>query len=243
MPPDRLEPSPLYEAVFEARFVTSVEPEIVVGRLSDIPEWHQGKLSRLPAQELPPSLRRGDPNLALQPLLQIELPQGHLIKIGELSLAVHALQSYRGWPDFVPQIKTALLALEGKLGQVTIQRLGLRYINAFSGIHGVRNQFDLNISFAVAGSQMAEPCMLTYSLPGQEDMVGRVAIVAPPFVAFVIENMTAMVDVDVNTPPMFTKVLELAWATDWVERAHSKVKDEFFRLFSPEMISLMVPSQ
>ncbi len=67
--PLKLKNDPISEAVFEVRFTSSVLPELVVGGLAA--HWKGLTAQRFPAAEIPPAIRRADPNLQFQPLMEL----------------------------------------------------------------------------------------------------------------------------------------------------------------------------
>src|SRR5208337_1499487 len=71
------------EALLELRFISNDVPEVLLGHLaSNLP--HGMVTERLPLADFPAPIRRGDPNLAHQPILQLASnDRRRLARIGE----------------------------------------------------------------------------------------------------------------------------------------------------------------
>lgn len=130
-----LDNSPLYSAIIEIRFTTTIPEDAVPGVLySKLQEGNPDiQISALPASQLPQALRQQDPNLRYAPIQRLTMPTGVIINIGStvLSLETNSLQqnrSYPGWDSFFRQFKDILQ----KVDFITrIERIGVRYINIF----------------------------------------------------------------------------------------------------------------
>ncbi len=243
--PKKLTKDAIAEALCEIRFECEESvslPEIVVGRLAEFETWRDFKKVRLPVSEIPATIRSQDPSLKNQPVLELREKNGsRLVKIGVNVLSFHRLAPYPGWESFRPEIYSVIDGLFNSFQVFKTTRMGFRYINIFTDKdHGVKNVKDLNYSVKVAGQDLQEPQNLNYRLARSEAHIALVRIASPEFVSeHTGRTIDVVVDVDVFTPE--------GWSTDdvgdarkWVEAAHTYEKEEFFKLFTEDMITKLV---
>jgi uncharacterized protein (TIGR04255 family) len=234
------------EALFEIRFeAPSVLPELTFIHLADAPEWKGFQQSRLPAYDIPPNLRSMEPNLKFQPLLQLT-SQGDepiSVRIGHNVLSFHRIKKYVGWAKFKIELETMVDRLFAVAPGVSVSRLGLRYLNAFSAErHGVSSITDLDLSVVVAKEQLTNFVNVNFleAVDGVGECVVRVA--TPNFVnGSLPADTTLFVDVDVGSARNVT-FQDKAQVKDWLRLAHDAEKAAFFHLLTPETIEkLKVP--
>lgn len=60
MTTDRLKDDPIVEALLDVRFETKELPEVVIGRLSEMGEWHKLVKTRLPTADIPLAFRNAN---------------------------------------------------------------------------------------------------------------------------------------------------------------------------------------
>jgi uncharacterized protein (TIGR04255 family) len=236
-PPERIEPDAILEALTEFRLEHGELPELVLGRLLDIPLWKDFKQARLPAADIPQALREADP--ALRYLPQVELRKGdatRVVRIGGRVLSYHVLAPYPGWSVFQPEIEAALDAVFVKLQAPQVCRISFRYINLLRPdghhIHGVQ---DTNIALRVGGNVITESLAVTYNRSDPDHTVA-VKVATPDFVTGTAPpGYSLLCDIDVFTKPN-DLITDYASAMRWIQTAHTLEKTEFFSIL-PEAIS------
>ncbi len=243
--PKKLTKDAIAEALIDIRFECEESvslPEIVVGKLAELEAWRDFQKVRLPVSEIPATIRSQDPSLKNQPVLEIRETNGsRLVKIGVNILSFHRLAPYPGWESFKPEIYNVIDGLFSSFQDFKATRLGFRYINIFTDTdHGVKNVRHLNYSVKVAGQDLQEPQNLNYKIARSNVHTALVRIASSEFVSGPAgRTIDVLVDLDVFTPE--------GWSTDdvgvaqkWVEAAHTYEKEEFFKLFTDDMITKLV---
>jgi uncharacterized protein (TIGR04255 family) len=235
-----LRPDAIIEAVLEIRFdAPEGLPELFFGRLCEVPEWKAFQQMRLPAYEIPPSLRTAQPMLRFQPVLQL-LDAGdapRMVRMGPQVLSYHRQVKYVGWAQFQPELNFVVERLFKAAPGITVTRLGLRYMNAFTGAaHGVMSMQALHMDVNVAGESIHERINVNYTraVPGVGECAVRIA--TPDFVAGPLpEGATVFVDVDVYTlgEAVSKSAIDVH---QWIDQAHKAEKDEFFHLLTQKTI-------
>ena len=161
--PRKLKKDSVVEALFEVRFDSGELEEVVVGKLASHPVWKSFPSNRLPVADIPAPLRRADPNLAYQALLERRNPEGtRVIKIGDRVFSYHALHPYPGWEVFEPELSGAIECAFATAEDFTAKRLGFRYINLLTPDHRVGGVKTLNFDVTVAGAPLDAPINLNY---------------------------------------------------------------------------------
>lgn len=236
--PNRLEKDAIAEAVCELRFEcdqSSQIPEVVVGQLAA--QWQGYTGHRLPTADIPPALRQVDPNLKFQPSLELRLAgKSRQVKVGPHVLSYHALAPYPGWAEFQNEINTTIDNLFRAIGAVQIVRLGLRYTNLLDKKnHDIGKLTDLDFCIQVEGRPLAAPFNLNYQKSHGPMHAALIRISSPEFVIGPTQSFSALVDVDVGTPPSFS-VAEPNAVKKWFDGAHRYEKQEFFSLIPSKLI-------
>jgi uncharacterized protein (TIGR04255 family) len=131
--PIRIEPCPIVEAIFEARFVSSESWATIPGLLySQIREkYTEQKI--LPLAQMPDEFRRQEPSLQHLPLMQF-ISRDFLIQLGPRVVSlVTKPNAYPGWSAIQQELKWVVDRIEaaGFLGET--ERLGVRYVDFFDG--------------------------------------------------------------------------------------------------------------
>lgn len=139
--PAKLKVDAIMESVLEVRFVTDAAavPEILFGRFADLPEWKGFRIARLPLADMPEPVRRLDPGLRFLPTFELTSPDGTVAaRVGPQVIIYARRLRYPGWTVFGAELRMVVDRLFGFASQLTIRRLGLRYINAMrSDAHGI----------------------------------------------------------------------------------------------------------
>lgn len=243
--PKKLKEDAIAEAICQVRFECEESaslPEIVIGKLAEFEVWRDFEKSRLPAADIPVSIRSQVPSLKNQSVLELREKGGsQLVQIGLNVLSYHRLAPYPGWESFKPEIDRTIDFLFGEFQSFKATRLGFRYVNAFTAEdHGVNDVGHLNYTVNLAGDDLQDPQNLTYRKERSDNHFVLVRIASPEFVSGSIgKKVQVLLDLDVSTPDGFeTDQAETAKA--WIEDAHTYEKEEFFRLFTDEMKQRLV---
>jgi len=236
--PEKLKDDAIVEALCEIRFDCSEVPERVIGRLSDHEEWTAFSIERLPVSDIPAPVRAQDATLKFQPVLQLRSDDGsYLIKIGSNVISYHNLGAYCGWPQFQPRLNELFSFLFSELDNVSITRLGFRYINALtSERHHITSVADLNLRLNVADTPLVGPINLNFGTQYSDKHLAMTRIASIDFVQGELpEGVAAVIDVDVFTPQDFTAT-NPEEGSSWVSDAHTYEKHAFFRLIPPNIL-------
>ncbi len=130
--PERIEPCPIVEAIFEARFVSACPwdtmPGLVFAQIRDkYPEQKS-----LPLAEIPTSLRQ-NPALSRLPLIQF-LSGRFLIQMGPRVVnLVTRPPEYPGWPAIREELGWLTERLKAAAVIQATERLSVRYVDFFEG--------------------------------------------------------------------------------------------------------------
>lgn len=236
--PKKLTRDAILEALLEIRFETKQIGEVLVGRLASAGPFAGYSVSRLPISSFPPEVREAEPNLRFQPTLQLASPApGELVKIGPYVISLHVIAPYPGWDALSQRLKLLIETLFDAVSDVSVARLGLRYINAITPDHGVTRISDLQFSVALAGESTNSEMVFSHRFRVDNEIHGTLSLATPSFVngPNLPNECAAFVDIDIFTPRALGKTDPNAVLT-WVERAHDAEKRAFFGLFSEAQI-------
>jgi uncharacterized protein (TIGR04255 family) len=236
--PKKLKCDAITEAIFEIRFDSTAVPEVIMGRIADNSAWSGFKQRRMPFAEVPAAVRNADTHMRYNPTIELVDGRNRMVRIGEHVLAFHVLEPYIGWQAFSPQLENMVDALFSRAPQVTVRRLGLRYLNAFTperhGIHGLQN---LNLTVAVSEERLTDSLNLSFARFPQQDMICVVRVLSPDFAEGTLpQGAVALMDVDVFTKERYRADKPLA-VKDWLARAHEEKNHSFFGLLTPDTIA------
>jgi uncharacterized protein (TIGR04255 family) len=232
----KLKTVPISEAIFDIRFTCGDLPELVVGVLA--PRWKGWAAQRLPVAEIPSAIRKVDPNLQFQPVIEFRSPDHpRIVRLSDQSVSYHALAPYPGWSMWSPELIGVIDFVFSVLENFSAIRLGLRYINVLSPTHFVADIRSLNFSASVGGAPLDVPLNLNYQEKDGDERLGIVRIASKEFIVNQSPaELVAVIDVDVFTPTNFQTNLPTK-AKSWLEEAHEFEKRQFFRLLDEALIS------
>lgn len=229
------------EALFEIRFDTMVVPEVVIGRLTDVPAWSDFVPNRMQSADIPLQLREMDPNLRYAP--SYELVKGapsELIRIGPNSLSYHRLAPYPGWELHFPAITSVVETLFQTIKTLVPTRLGFRYVNALNGAdHNIHSASDLALNVAAGEGEQFTPnsFALNYRNQVRHGHIEQVQIATPDYVQpnAAEVDFSVLVDIDIFTPDSYP-VTGANNVLEWIVIAHDLLKDNFFKLLPAAVI-------
>jgi uncharacterized protein (TIGR04255 family) len=239
--PKKLSRNAILEALLEIRFETKQVGELLVGRLASAAPFEGYKVTRLPIASFPAEVRDADANLRFQPTLQLASPTpSELIKIGPHVISLHVLAPYPGWGVLSGRLSLLMDTLFGAVSDLSIARLGLRYINAITPDHGVGRISDLQFSVELAGQQTNTEMVFSHRFKVDAEIHGTLSLATPSFVngPNLPNECAAFVDIDIFTPRALGQTAPKA-VLHWVERAHDAEKAAFFGLFSDAQIKAL----
>jgi uncharacterized protein (TIGR04255 family) len=235
--PQRLRKDAIVEALFELRFASREFPEVLVGKL--VSALGDGMaIERLPMADLPPPMRKADPNFAFLPTLQLK-KENRLIRLGDQVVSWHVLPPYPGWENWIKEVSPTVDAACAILRTGFPTRLGLRYINILNKTdHHVSGIAAMNLSIEVNGRSLSD-VNLNYKVVRRGQSV-TVKIASPEFVQGPPRGFSLVIDIDVNTEGSGGPPAGWEGVQKWIEDAHTTLKEEFFTLWKPEQLRLLV---
>lgn len=238
--PKRLRDDSIVESLCEIRFDSDDLSEIVVGRLADATLWREWVKERLPNADIPSDLRKLHPNLRFTPTLALK-GEGRIVRVGECLLSLHVVPRYCGWNQWRPELQSAVELLFKLLKNVTITRIGLRYINALTAErHKVEGIGTLEVSAIAAGEALKEDLNLNFKKQVDDRTVVLTRIATRSFVeGRLAPEVTVVLDVDVYTPE-FVSFGDADTAINWIDAAHEHEKCTFFSLIPEKIIADLV---
>jgi uncharacterized protein (TIGR04255 family) len=206
--PERIDPDAILEALLEIRFdLVSPLPEVLFGRLSEIPQWKGfTQQRRLPAYDMPAAFRDGDPNLRFVPVLELaSTDPRRAVRIGGHVLSYHLLAPYAGWGSFEKELHVAIDGLFDKTDGLVVTRIGLRYINGLStASHGISSIAQLDVKIEVSQAPVTGHVLLNFLTNPSKQTQCRVNVATRDFVQGEFPaDAIALVDIDVATTPDF----------------------------------------
>lgn len=234
--PAKLKNDAIVEALIELRFdmPTDSLPEIFFVHLAENPLWNEFEQRMMPAFHIPTQVRIGDANLRYQPCLELIAPdKGQIIRVGPQVLSYHRLAPYVGWKQFQLEIKDTVGWLFSQTREISIRRLGLRYVNALKAdLHRIKSFLDLDLVLRVSGHLVSSNVNVNFTETINNDTACTVRIATPEFVQGTVPSNTVLfVDVDVFTKDDFSTRSQDA-VVGWINDAHTAEKRSFFRLLT-----------
>ena len=239
--PDKLKRDAIVEAIFEIRFDTKTIAEVLFGRLADFAPWKGFSQKQLPAYQIPAPMRSVDPNLRYAPVFELEDQEDHrAVRIGAYVLSYHQKAPYTGWAAFKPKLSQLIEALFAKSEDLTIRRLGFRYLNALSSdVHRIKAVSDLDLKIIVADETLPGNLNLNFTTDLSDKAQCTLRIATADFTQGALPpNTSIVVDVDVFTTETF-KTRSEAEVKEWLEFAHTHEKEQFFRLLPTSTIDAL----
>lgn len=240
--PRKLKNDAIVEAVFEIRFSSSTIPEILFGRISEFHPWRGLKQASLPLSQFPIQLRQSDPNLKYQPIFALlDDQQNRAVRVGANAISYSRGVPYTGWEAFKPELEELVEGIFTKADSLVVERLGLRYLNALRhDLHGIDSLADLDFSLLVEEDRITDSANVNFTSEPNSDTASTIRIATTDFVAGQVPPGTSVyLDVDVFTNEAGFETNDRGFVTDWIERAHTKEKDQFFRLLKPSTIEAL----
>jgi uncharacterized protein (TIGR04255 family) len=239
--PAKLKHDAIVEALLEVRFDMATVPEILFGRLADSAAWKAFEQRGMPAYDIPASLRQVTPNLRYQPVFELlNADKNRAVRIGAQVLSYHRLPPYENWMQFKPELGATIDGLFAKADGLTVRRLGLRYINALRPeLHRIRSISELDLKVVVETEAVAANVNVNFTTDLSDDTQCTVRVATTEFVRGTLpKNTSVLIDVDVFTNEAFA-TQDADKVKQWVDFAHEREKEQFFRLLTHETIDMI----
>ena len=244
--PAKLSQDPIIQVVCQIRFESSQSnsfPEII---MSELGRFCQVKLpshtkQRTPFSDMPAQLKTMQPEFKYEPSLLFKNTVGKdQYSVGSNVFGYDSADSYPGWDMFQTRIHEMIDILFEKFDDFSAVRLGLRYINNFTAAHGVSNLSELNVHTTVGEENLTDSININFRTTKSNDLTALVRIASPDFVdGPKKDSILALVDIDVSTPTGW-RCINKDVAKEWFESAHVFEKEQFFRMFTAQMLRDLV---
>jgi len=233
--------SPIDEAVFEIRFASKMQEELLVGAFTFALRDVILKIDPLPVLQLPIQIRNQDPNLWFVPTHTITLKEydNIQISIGPRVLVFSNKNPYLGWKKWSEAMFPLLTKLLDTELIEGIQRTGLRYINIFQ--FPILSNINLKLDFPKRSTQNT---FSSTRMEFEEDnfllvlqVIDNARIIGAPSES----PYSSVIDIDcINNTPMSIHDFRGNFIS-LMENSHEKEKDLFFSLLKDDFIESLNP--
>lgn len=237
--PTKLNLCPIIESVFEIRFDSVLDANIVFaliyGKLKD----DFPRVETLPLSELPASMRDADPNLKYQPAYKLHYKDNEniVLQISAKAVGFSFSPEYCGWNDFSSFVIRYLNKIK-EIGVISrVIRIGFRVINFIEGNVFDGEKINLKISLKDEEIPYKETSIKTIFSDGDCHSItmifneAQLKSVAPT-------KKGSVIDIDtfsVNCKNFFED------ASSYLENVHSAEKKVFFNLLTENYLKSMQP--
>lgn len=237
--PIKLDSCPIIESVFEIRFDSDIDREVVFPLVYSAIEKDFQPPQPLQVLQIPENIRSIDPNLQFQPsyrLVSIGDPNVSL-QIGPRVIVFGFTRDYKGWEAFLSYVTKYLGVLEGTKVIRSVQRIGFRVINFFDW-DIFRKGTDLKISLAGKELPLLDTSLRTVFEDGDYkstvNVINNATLNRPLSV-----RVGSIIDIDTSTThcdEFFSNF------TRYMGKEHDVEKSLFFSLLSDELILKLKPT-
>jgi len=234
--PIRIEPCPIVEAIFEARFVSPESWATLPGLLYAQVREKYTEQKNLPLAQVPEEFRRQDPALQHLPLLQF-LSKDFLIQLGPRVVSlVTKPNAYPGWPAIKEELDWVIQRIQAASFVGETERLGVRYVDFFEG--DVFSELHLHLAVNDQPLTGAQTDVTTVLRRGP--LVIRLRVTNGAIVGTAQGPQPGSVlDVDAWFGPPEADLFENGVAR--FGEAHDTIKGLFFGLLKPELLATLNP--
>ena len=234
--PIEITPCPILEAVLEIRFVAREDWSVIPGFLYSHIREKYGNKKDLPMSELPPEIRRKEPNFTHMPLISWENDE-FLVYLGPRVVSLLTKpNNYPGWPVISKEMKWLIEKL--KLAQFIEEgeRLGLRYIDFFNF-----DIFDkLILKLFIGSNKVSGPEMSIEKVFRRGGLTGKLLLKNSVSVKMGNDvQLGSVLDLDLWVGPSDFELFQNGMSN--FEKAHQQNKEIFFGLLKPEFLSTLSP--
>lgn len=232
----RLRSDAIVEALIEVRFEHNDIADVLPFKVLTSKMVNDNIVTRMPVADIPLQIRRADPALKFQPWIEVVTADKSMQwRVGENVVSHHVLRQYPGWGSFQPSISDLFNILFNTVRELSISRIGLRYVNIFKPEnHKIDGVNDTNISINIAQKPIVEGFNLNYK-EVDGDFLRLTRVATPDFVSGPDANFSLLIDIDVSTANGLA-CRSLDEALTWVEGAHDSLKRGFFSTLPADAI-------
>ena len=235
--PKQINPCPIYEAVVEIRFNSSLPSDAVFGVVyNQLKDSYQNN-EQLPILQIPELVRNNDPNLKFQPYYKLKR-DNYVIQIGPhvLSLSITD-NSYTTWEDYFSEIQNVF----GRVGELNfisnVMRVGLRYINFFEDDVWEK----INLSVKIVEDEITDNEVFVRTVIPKEDF--KVLLQVGNQFELTRNNQTAskVSVIDIDTSIEGDNVDFFENTESLLNKGHKLEKEIFFKLLKEEFLASLNP--
>ncbi len=233
--PQRVNPRPVVEAVFEIRYVPDRDPSLLPGLFHAAVCKRYPKVDTLPAYHIPEEFRQATPDFTYQ-AHHVFHGDKFRIQFGPRVISLVTHHDYPGWSSILPELEWLIGRLKDTSFLSGAERLGTRYINFFSG--DVTN--DLVIGLHADGQKLQGNEMTFTTIFDREEFRGRLVV---NNMASILRNNEAesgtIIDLDLWLGASQFSLFETGITR--FEEAHRLNKEVFFGLLKDEFLDSLNP--
>ena len=239
--PEKLEKTPLIDAIFELRFEPCVESvgDLLPGMLYATYEDEYSEVESLPLSSMPRKLRKKDDRLTYSAHNQLA-GKRNILRIGDRVVILSIVWPYPGWQDFLNDILILIEKLQATKLIKSPSRFSLRYVNIIE-TQAERQLSLLNTKIEIANRPVSEK---GFQLRLEKHLNEFITIlkISPNTVAElkgIGERAGILIDIDT--------IQEIKgdsfWSStkDHLNNCHRILKDNFFSLLLPETLESLGP--
>jgi uncharacterized protein (TIGR04255 family) len=246
--PVKLKKEPLADAIFEMRFSSAIPgSNIIPGMLASRLRTDDLKFERLPASDIPNRIRDMDPTLRSQPLMRMHWRESFFILIGDTAVSLACKIPYPGWKGdhgFKSHILELIeLVTDPSLIQ-SIERYSLKYTGIIDGKDLAEQIGRFKVDLRLGEYQLkADPFSIRVEIRDGE-LLHVVQLGAPASVALIngTTRTGTLVDIDGICEHKTSDLKEfLRELPDRIEHLHTRDKERFFGLLTPETLAYLEP--
>lgn len=234
--PVSIEPCPIVEAIFETRFVSRQPWENLPGLLYAQIKGRYSEQKNLPLLQMPEDIRRQQPELKHQPLIQF-FGKDFLIQIGPRMVGlVTKPHAYPGWKSIHEELAWLLERLNAAEIIEEAERLSVRYVDFIEG-----NIFHkMNLNLQVAGQAVKDAHTDVTTIMRQGPLTIRLAASNGAIVGTGDSAKSGSVlDVDAWFGALDVELFENGLKR--FGEAHGAIKSLFFGLMKEEFLNSLNP--
>lgn len=246
--PVKLKKEPLADAIFEIRFASAIPgSNIIPGALASRLQTDDLRFERLPASDIPSRVRDMDPILRAQPLMRMHWRESFFILIGDTTLSLACKIPYPGWRG-EHGFRAHILQLiehvtEGSLIQ-SIERYSLKYTGVIDGKDLAEQIGRFEVDLRLGDFRLkAEPFSIRVEIRDRELL--HVVQLAAPATVTLSDGTTrtgTLVDIDGICEHKNSDLKQFSQELpDKIERLHTRDKERFFNLLTPETLAYLEP--
>ncbi|GHS84703.1 hypothetical protein FACS1894103_5570 [Campylobacterota bacterium] len=238
--PQRIENSPIQEAVFEIRYASKFPGDALYGLLYDvIGGTTPSRIIDTQIRQIPPNLLENNIGIKYQPYYNVTFDNSLTFSFGPYSMIFSSPRPYVGWDKWSNFFKAILSKIQEKGIVQQVERVGIRYLDIFDD-----NIFEhINARLVVESDSITNIPTSFHTQFDQSDIhiilnVGNVANININGVP----AQKSLIDIDCiydfnNSSPneFFESYLEV------LERIHTSNKKVFFGLLKQEFLDTFNP--